>query len=125
MTVDSVINHPELASRECSYAILTFQFHKEGQLWVGTCQELGTATDGRSLQRVEAELAELVNLHLDALEDAGERERFFAEYGISLYERELPETIERTVQLSSNNPLIQFRVVPVAATRSKSVGSGR
>ncbi len=67
------------------FAVLTLEFHKEDRLWVGVCRELGTATDGRSLDRVERELVKLVMLHLNGLEDIGEREHIFRERGIKLY----------------------------------------
>ena len=72
------------------FVILTLTFRKEGRLWLGQCLELGTATDGRSLDQVHDELSELVTLHLDTLEDVGERERFFTEHGIKFYTEELP-----------------------------------
>lgn len=71
--------------------ILTLAFRKEGRLWTGRCQELGTATDGRSLDQVHNELIEApegpvpVELHLAELADVGERERFFDEHGITVY----------------------------------------
>lgn len=64
------------------YIILTFAFRKEGRVWTGTCLELGTSTYGRSFEKLKKELAELVEVHLNTLEDVGERERFFAENGI-------------------------------------------
>ena len=46
----------------------TLVYHKEGQQWVGECQELGTSTFGDSFEEVETELIELVELHLNTLE---------------------------------------------------------
>jgi len=51
----------------------------------GECVELGTATHGANLQQTLHELKELVLLHLNEIEDVGERPRFFAEHGIKLY----------------------------------------
>ena len=100
------------------FAVLTLEFHKEGRLWVGECLELGTATDGRNLDSVERELVKLAVLHLDGLEDIGERERVFKERGIKLY-ADHPTTIERVVPVSaeSQDTFIQFRTVPVPALR--------
>lgn len=64
------------------YAFLTLRFEREGNKWVGTCLELGTSTFHRTLTRCEEELRELVVEHLNALEEAGERERFFQKWGI-------------------------------------------
>ncbi len=96
------------------FAVFTLAFHKEGPLWVGDCLELGTATDGRSLDSVERELVKLVVLHLNGLEDVGERERVFSERGIKLY-TDYPMTIERVVPVSaeSQDTFVQFRAVRV------------
>lgn len=64
------------------YIIVTFSFHKEGNRWVGRCNELTTSAFGRSLKEAKERLEEFVELHLNALEDLGERERFFRENGI-------------------------------------------
>lgn len=101
------------------YAVLTLEFHKEGGLWVGQCRELGTATDGRTLDGVERELVKLAVLHLNGLEDIGERERVFRERGIKLYTHS-PRNIERTVPISeaSQDIFIQFRTVAVPVANS-------
>lgn len=58
------------------YIVLTFKFQKEGRRWTAYCEELGTATFGRSLPEAQKRLEEAVLLHLNTLEDVGERERF-------------------------------------------------
>ena len=103
------------------FVVLTFEFHREGRLWVGECLELGTATDGRSLPRVEKELAALVSIHLQGLDAIGERERLFSERGIKLYTDNVPPTVERTVPVSTDAKLIQFRPVPVSEARSSAL----
>ena len=45
---------------------------------------------------VHAELVDLMILHLNALEQAGERERFFEKHGITFYR---PDTAPSVVQL--------------------------
>jgi hypothetical protein len=65
--------------------LLSLAFRKEGRWWLGKCIELGTSTFGRTLAEVDVELVELVNLHLRALKEVGERERFFRTHGIRLY----------------------------------------
>ncbi len=69
---------------EC-YVALTCQYHKEGKRWVGVCRELGTSTYNRSLSELQKQLAELITLHLNCLEELGERERFFRENSIETY----------------------------------------
>lgn len=65
------------------YITLTFEFYKEGKKWVSTCVELGTSTFGRSILDAERKLDEAVMLHLNTLEEVGERERFFKEHNIA------------------------------------------
>lgn len=67
------------------YVVLTFKFHKEGRRWTAYCEELGTATFGRSLPEADRRLSEAVLLHLNTLEEVGERERFFKEYNIKYH----------------------------------------
>lgn len=64
------------------YVVLTYQLQKEGRRWLARCEELGTSVFGRSLPEAEKILEEAVGLHLNTLEDTGERERFFKENNI-------------------------------------------
>ncbi len=116
MVVKRSVGTTEGPSGVRGFVVLTLEFHKEGRLWVGECHELGTATDGRSLDRVERELVQLAVLHLNGLEEIGERERIFRERGIKLYIYP-PRNIERMVSVSveSQDTFIQFRTVPVPA----------
>jgi predicted RNase H-like HicB family nuclease len=70
--------------KESGYIRLTYEFYKENNKWVAICNELGTSTFGRSILDAERKLDEAVMLHLDTLEEVGERERFFQEHNISL-----------------------------------------
>lgn len=67
------------------FVILTLAFRQDGRRWTGECLELGTATYARTLKQTQDELAEMVTLHLNSLEDVGECERFFKEHGIRFY----------------------------------------
>lgn len=67
------------------FVILTLVFRQEGRRWLGECVELGTATYSNTLKRTHAELVEMVELHLNTLEQTGERQRFFDENGIKFY----------------------------------------
>ncbi len=69
------------------YVVLTFKFHKTDKRWTARCEELGTATFGRSLPEAERRLEEAVSLHLDTLEEVGEQGRFFKEHGILVHRR--------------------------------------
>lgn len=65
--------------------ILTLQYSREGENWVGICQELSTSTFADTLEHCQQELNELVIEHLNVLEEIGQRERFFHDWGIELY----------------------------------------
>ena len=67
------------------YVVLTLKLQKEGSKWVGTCVELGTSTFARTLRQTIEELDALVIDHLNVLEQAGERERFFKRWDIKFY----------------------------------------
>jgi predicted RNase H-like HicB family nuclease len=90
------------------YITLTYEFHKEGNVWVGVCKETGTATSHKSINELEKQLKELVGLHLNCLEELGERERFFKENKIKIRE---VKPIEETIRLPvPDDVFIQTRV---------------
>jgi hypothetical protein len=95
------------------YVILRLEFHQEGRRWLGECVELGTATHGANLPQTLRELKELVILHLNELEDVGERPRFFAEHGIKLYQA-APRMVQLKLPVSDDN-LIQAWPVQIPA----------
>jgi predicted RNase H-like HicB family nuclease len=75
------------------YIVLTLKFKKVNRRWAAYCEELGTATFGRSLPEADKRLKEAVLLHLNTLEDVGERSRFFEEHNIKLYRNKPKEDI--------------------------------
>jgi predicted RNase H-like HicB family nuclease len=81
------------------YIVLTLKFKKENKRWTAYCEELGTATYGRSLPEADKRLKEAVKLHIQTLEDVGERQRFFKENGIKFY------TVRPTEKIKYNLPL--------------------
>ena len=83
-------------------------------------RELGTATFGDSVDEVAEELADLVALHINGLEDVGELERFFANHDITMYRDHLPQEIARTVTISNEPAFTQVRPVHIEASRGHS-----
>lgn len=77
------------------YIIVTLKFWQEKGRWVGSCLELSTGAVGETLEEAKTVLMELVELHLDGLEDIGERERFFKEHGIKFYRRKPTRRAEK------------------------------
>ena len=109
---------------ELSHVILTMRFEEEGKNWVGTCVELGTSTFAHTLRQTQAELHELVELHLSALEEEGERERFFAEHGIKIHRNQLdphkgwniplgPKDVYEFSQSLEKTPFFQPHIFPL------------
>ena len=78
---------------EVEYIQLTLLFYKEEDQWIGECKELGISTYGDTIEEVRLELPELVELHVNALEQIGEREKFFRENGIVIFTEKIPERI--------------------------------
>ena len=74
-----------LEPRLPGYVTLTLSFEQEGSEWVGICLELGTSTFADTLEKCQEELEELVTDHLNVLEEIGEREQFFEEWGIAVH----------------------------------------
>ncbi len=67
-----------------AYVILTLKFHKEGRKWVALCEELGTSTFAPTLAEAQKRIQDAISCHLNALEEVGERARFFAENNIKM-----------------------------------------
>jgi predicted RNase H-like HicB family nuclease len=92
------------------YIVLTLKFQKKGKRWTAYCDELGTATFGRSLPEADQRLKEAITLHINTLEDVGERARFFRENNIEIHHDRPREEI--TVCIPANRevfvqPMIQ------------------
>lgn len=67
------------------YIVVTLKFKKEDDKWTAYCEEFGTATFARTLKKAQERIEEAVLLHLNTLEEVGERERFFRENNITIY----------------------------------------
>lgn len=97
------------------FAVVTLVFRNVGNdMWTGECRELGTATDGAGLTQVDAELIDLVVLHLNALEQAGERERFFEKHGIRFYSADLAPTVIQFQMPLDEDAFVHPHKVPLA-----------
>ena len=104
------------------YVQLTFEFRREESQWIGICHELGIGTyAAKTTEEAEEGLLALVTDHLNLLEEAGERERFFQEHGITFHSV-IPSlsdfrltSIERNINLGLERgaSLFQPRVVEV------------
>ena len=96
------------------YIILTYKFQKEGRRWTAYCDELGTATFGRSLPEADRKLSEAVLLHLNTLEEVGERGRFFQEHNIEFHLTKPKKDIQVSLPASSD-AFIHTHIQPIRA----------
>lgn len=83
-------------ARALHYVVLTCIFQREGRWVTAQCQELGTTAFGKNLDEAEERLREAILLHLNTLEDVGERARFFKEHKIRIY-TQYPEAVHPTI----------------------------
>ena len=115
------------------HVILTLRYEREGNKWVGTCHELSTSTFARTLKGCQQELAELVAEHLNVLEQAGQRERFFSEWGIRFYPTDTSpgevilrrdgdpawDDLVKGIMRPGEGPLLQPRAFPINQAKGK------
>jgi len=95
------------------YIIVTLQFWREGDQWVGLCSELGTSVCGDTIEETEAALKEAIPLHLNTLEDVGERERFFKKHRIQFYRRRPSQHHTKADLPLDREVLTQKQILPV------------
>lgn len=95
-----------------SYIVLTLAFKTEGRRWVARCEELGTATFGRSLTEAEKRIKEAVLLHLNTLEDVGELERFLREHKVESHHIK-PKVEIKITKLVSAGTFVQPYIQPI------------
>lgn len=81
------------AQQARGYITVTFLAHhdEETNQFVSRCVELGIASSGKDLDQAFDRIAEATCLYVNTLEEVGERERVFAEQGISITPGEPPD----------------------------------
>jgi predicted RNase H-like HicB family nuclease len=94
------------------YVVVMFKFRKVGRRWTAYCEELGTATFGRSLPEAEKRIKEAVLLHLNTLEEVGERNRFFKEHNIEFHHTKPKKDITVCLPLRAEE-FVQPHIQPV------------
>lgn len=94
------------------YVRLTCKYYKENRKWVAFCDELGTSTFGRTLDEAERRLVEAMTLHLNTLEDVGERDRFFRENNISFLHTK-PKGVVTVNVPSSSDYFVRSCIQPI------------
>jgi len=97
------------------YIIVTLQFWREGDQWVGLCPELGTSVCGDTIEDAEQALKNAIPLHLNTLEDVGERRRFFREHRIHLYRKKPAQRHTKADLPLDREILTRKQILPVMA----------
>jgi len=64
--------------------VLTVELNREAAVWVAVCRELGTAAEARTVDAALHRLDEFVTMHLESLEETGQRDRFFQRNGVQV-----------------------------------------
>ncbi len=105
-----------MTPRTDGYITITFIFQKEGRRWTGCCKELGTATFGRSIGEAEKNLEEAVMLHLNTLEEVGERRRFFKEHSIEFHRKKPVEEFQIRAPITKREIFYRPFVQEIPAT---------
>ncbi len=67
------------------FVILTIEYRQEQDRVLARCRELSTSTFGDTFEEAQEAILEAIVLHVNTLEDVGERERFFKEHNIKFY----------------------------------------
>jgi len=67
------------------FVLLHVRYWEEGGQWLGDCVELGTATFADTFEDLRKELRDMIDLHLNTLEETGEREAFFKQHKIKVF----------------------------------------
>lgn len=106
-----------MALKTFGYVVLTLKFRKEGDKWTARCVELGTATFGLTLEEAEERIREAVILHLNTLEDVGERERFLKEHNIA-YHAHRPRSVKVPTTAGDERSFYQAYIPPVPVGRN-------
>ena len=66
------------------YISVTFNIREEAGMFAAECVELGTATCGDTFEEARKNLIDAIGLHLNTLEEVGERPRAFRDKGIRI-----------------------------------------
>ena len=86
---------------------LTFIIYEEDGQFVAHCRELGTATCGDTMDEAARNIREAVTLHLETLEDLGEKEKYFKQKGIEL--QPVPQSVATSQKVPKPVPQLPKR----------------
>lgn len=79
------------------YIVITFEVTEEDGAFSSVCPETGTASFGDTVEDAVANLRDALDVHLKALEQLGQRDRFFREHGIVVH-RKPQERVRKAIR---------------------------
>ena len=71
----------KLDGRPVEMSVLTVEFEQEDGMWIGTCLELGTSTQAQTLEELQAELTDAVDLQLNEMARLGYTREYLKSQG--------------------------------------------
>ena len=90
--------------------VLTCVAEKEGNQFVSYCEELGTSSCGDTIEEAFENIEEAVEVHLDALDEAGELGRVFRERAIEVHQLPLSQPVPRAIPVGKLVKTIQRQI---------------
>lgn len=105
------------------YVVLSGYAEKEGTQYVSICRELGTASCGDTAEEALQNLEDAIGVHLHALAEIGESERFFRERGIRI--NPLPIEDELSVRVPPHKLFTTYQREVVFSPQPPAARAGR
>lgn len=96
------------------YITLTLEAFPEGKAFVSRCRELDVSSCGDNIEQAFENLKDSVFTYLNAIEQLGDRERIFAEKGITI-DKTKPKTVPLASSSLPPNTYTSGAIFPVAA----------
>ncbi len=79
---DTLVAILRLDGRPVEMSVLTVEFEQEDGMWIGTCLELGTSTQAQTLEELQSELTDAVDLQLNEMARLGYTSEYLRTQGV-------------------------------------------
>lgn len=107
-------DRPTADARMRGYVVLTFRIREDDGYFVGECTELDVSSFGTTVDEALRATGEAVCAYLDGLDDVDERERVFAERGITMYQTEPADDVDIKVLAHPGEIISAQRIAELA-----------
>lgn len=104
------------------YIEVTIRFFKEGKQWTAQCVELGTATCADTLEDAQVAIDDMIELHLNSLEQLGICEAFLGKHGVIFHKGSVSQSAgcQREVPVRTGE-LVGSHRIALSRTLSRSL----